>query len=347
MKNSMISIHSTTHDKVIKSSVASGMANYAYALENLFPLLNRFGEQRKIQNRKFYSRLRSDIITGCVMPPITLAFENNKLSNGESIKEIEEFVNKNIEKGYVLDGLQRLTTLNDASHDENFDSSRSIFLNVIIAKRYDLLLYRMITLNNGQKPMTARHQVEMLTGPLLQNLSLDNLSIEVLSEKETEGKRVSGAFKRADVIEAYTAYLSNNVHNQNSKIIEDRLDDIIVGRVMDSGLTNAKFSFKDILLQINRLARDQGSKDWLRQKNNLIGFTVGAKNSLDTIKELSPEDFSSCIKNFEEAFSAINRSKVNLGRFRRDLSEFYIRKIENFVAADVEDIESCFFEETM
>ena len=26
----------------------------------------------------------------------------------------------------------------------------------------DRLLYRMITLNNGQKPMTARHQIEIL-----------------------------------------------------------------------------------------------------------------------------------------------------------------------------------------
>lgn len=343
----MIEIHSTTHDKVIKSTVASGMVNYSYALENLVPLLNRFGEQRKVQSRKFYSRLRSDIITGCVMPPITLAFEYKDLADGAIAKDISEYINLNIKNGYVLDGLQRLTTLKDASGDPEFDATRPLFLNIIVAERYDLLLYRMITLNNGQKPMTARHQVEMLTGPLLQNIKLNNLRIEVLSEKDTEGKRVAGAFKKSDLIEAYTAYLSNNVHNQNSKIIENRLDEIIVGRVMDSGLTDAEFSFEDILIEVDRMSENEAAKTWLRQKNNLIGFTVGAKKSLATVRNASPEEFASCLENFEVAFTAINRSKVNVGKFRRDLSEFFMTRLAEFLFADLEDIDSRFFEETL
>lgn len=343
----MIEIHSTTHDNVIKSTVASGMVNYTYSLKNLVPLLNRFGEQRKVQNRKFYSRLRSDIVTGCVMPPITLAFEYRGLKNGAGIEEVKEYVNSNIAKGYILDGLQRLTTLADASLDEGFDGNRPLYLSIIVAERYDLLLYRMITLNNGQKPMTARHQVEMLTGPLLQNLQLRNLSIEVLSEKETEGTRVSGAFKKSDLVEAYTAYLSNNVHNQNSKIIESRLDEIIVGRVMDAELTEAKYSFEEILREIDRLSENQDSKAWLRIKNNLIGFTVGAKNSLATIQDTSPDDFAVCVRNFDLAFTAINRSKVNVGKFRRDLAEFFMTRIDEFVNADLEEIESRFIDETI
>jgi hypothetical protein len=281
------------------------------------------------------------------MPPITLAFEHKGLANGASIEDISAYVNDNIKKGYILDGLQRLTTLQDASEDDRFVATRPLFLNIIIAERYDLLLYRMITLNNGQKPMTARHQVEMLTGPLLQNLKLENFDIEIISEKDTEGKRVSGAFKKSDMVEAYTAYLSDNVHNQNSKIIESRLDDIIVGRVMDSGLTNADYSFEDILTEVDRLSGNQGSKNWLRQKNNLIGFTVGAKKSIATLRKASPEEFSVCIEKFETAFTAINRSKVNVGKFRRDLSEFFIENFEEFLSADLEDIERRFFEETV
>lgn len=281
------------------------------------------------------------------MPPITLAFVYSDLANGAKDTDVKNFVNQHIAEGYVLDGLQRLTTLQDAAADDGFSASRPIFMNIIIAERYDLLLYRMITLNNGQKPMTARHQVEMLTGPLLNNVSLKNLSIDVLSEKETEGTRVPGAFRKSDIIEAYTAYLSNSVHNQNSKIIEDRLDEIIVGRVMEAGLTDAKFTFEDILTEVDRLSEDQAVKNWLRQSNNLIGFTVGAKISVDKIREISPEEFAECLGKFETAFEAINPSKVNVGKYRRDLSSFYLAGINEFFEADVDEIESRFFDETL
>lgn len=343
----LIKIHSTTRDEVIKSTVASGEADYAYALDKLEPLLNRFGEQRKIQSRKFYERLRSDIVAGCVMPPITLAFVNTELSNGANEADVESFVNASISEGYVLDGLQRLTTLKDAAKDPVLCTTRPIYMNIIIAERYDLLLYRMITLNNGQKPMTARHQVEMLTGPLLKNVNLKNLDINVLSEKETEGTRVPGAFRKSDIVEAYTAYLSDNVHNQNAKIIENRLDEIIVGRVMEAELTDEKFTFEDILSEVDRLSENQTVKTWLRQSNNLIGFTVGAKTSVDKIRKISPETFSKCVEGFEMAFDSINPSKVNVGKYRRDLSSFYIAGIEGFLEADIDEIEGKFFDETL
>jgi len=343
----LINIHSTTRDNVIKSVVASGQTNYVYALENLVPLLNRFGEQRKVQSKKFYKRLRTDIVDGCVMPPITLAFVKPELSHGATQAEIKSYVNSRIEEGYVLDGLQRLTTLKDASSDDGFVGDRPIFMNIIIAERYDLLLYRMITLNNGQKPMTARHQVEMLTGPLLQNTNLQNLKIDILSEKETEGTRVPGAFRKSDVIEAYTAYLSNSVHNQNSKIIEERLDEIIVGRVMEAGLTDATVAFEDILIEVDRFSGDPKAKHWLRQSNNLIGFAVGAKKSQETILKITPPEFASITQKFEAAFESINRSKVNIGKFRRDLVLFYISNLKDLAKADLDEVESRFFDETL
>jgi len=73
----MIEIFSTDKDEVIRSLVATGRVKYEFALENLLPLLDRFGEQRKKQSRSFYTRLKADIITGCIMPPITLAFVND------------------------------------------------------------------------------------------------------------------------------------------------------------------------------------------------------------------------------------------------------------------------------
>lgn len=261
-----------------------------------------------------------------------------------STEEIEEYINGNIEDGYILDGMQRLNTLHEASQNEGFRETRPLHVNIIISEKYDLLLYRMITLNNGQKPMTARHQIEMLTKGAI---DLSNFGIPVVTEKETEGTKFPGAFRMSDIVEAYTAYLTNNVNNQNKRIIEAKLDEILVGRVMDSDITEARVSFADILGEVERASVTLAAKNFFRQANNLIGFTVGARSSMDAIRLLSPNDFSEQVDKFERAFDAINPSKVNVGKFRRELASFFFENIEDFRNKDVSEIEIEFFEKTM
>lgn len=224
----MITALHLSDDKVIKSAFVTGVADYNFALEHIYPLLDRFGEQRKAQNKKFYERLRADIVTGCVMPPITLAFVDAANSHATEVELIESFINDNISEGYILDGMQRMLTLRDASALAGFSGDRPLYVNVIVAERYDLLLYRMITLNNGQKPMTARHQIEMLTKGAI---DISNVDFPIVREKQTEGKKITNAFRMSDIAEAYTAYLSDSLHNQNTKIIESKLDEILVGNV--------------------------------------------------------------------------------------------------------------------
>ncbi|NIY80367.1 hypothetical protein HCZ23_12920 [Celeribacter sp. HF31] len=340
----MIQVFSTDQDNVISSVVAIGKANYEFALERLHPLLNRFGEQRKLQSKSFYSRLKADIVSGCIMPPITLAFVSEDSSHNLTADDAQTFINNHIDDGYILDGMQRLNTLQDASKEDGFDPLRPIHINIIIAKKYDLLLYRMITLNNGQKPMTARHQIEMLTRGAI---DLSNVDLPIVTEKETEEAKVIGAFKKSDIVEAYTAYLTDNVNNQNKKIIETKLNEILVGRVMETNLSDQDVSFSEILAEVGRLVVEPGTKTWLRLGNNLIGFTVGAKKSIEVLRNITPVAFAEVVKRFDQAFDAINPSKVNVGKVRRELSAFYIGQLGEFVDASVEDIETAFFEKTM
>ncbi len=340
----MIEALHISHDAVIKSAFISAATTFDYALENIVPLLDRFGEQRKAQNKKFYDRLRNDIVAGCVMPPITLAFVNSELSSATDTAILNEYVNNNIDDGYILDGMQRMITLKDASDMKGYVGNRTLYVNVIIAERYDLLLYRMITLNNGQKPMTARHQIEMLTKGAV---DLSETDLEVVSEKQTEGTKIRNAFRMSDIAEAYTAYLSDSLHNQNTKIIESKLDEILVGKVMDSDITNEQYSFSEILGEVWRLQTLDGNRDWLRQLNNIIGFTIGAKRSLADIRSMSPEDFKNTINTFELSFDAINTSKVNVGKYRRELTKLYIEKISELATFDQSQLEELFFNETM
>lgn len=278
------------------------------------------------------------------MPPITLAFINEELSNSTDRAAISSYVNNNIGDGYILDGMQRLTTLFSASGKEGFDDRRPLYVNVIVAERYDLLLYRMITLNNGQKPMTARHQIEMLTKGLIDT---DSLNISILSEKETEQNKVSGAFKRADISAAYTAFLTNSVNNDNSRIIESKLDEILVGKVMESNLADSNVTFSRILRIVDKFSTNPNARDWLRLGNNLIGFSVGARSSMAHLEELTAGEFGAAVTVFDKAFGSIDVSKINVGKIRRELARMFIAKINEFFDADLDTVVEAFFEETM
>ncbi|WP_330110592.1 hypothetical protein [Methylophaga thalassica] len=338
-----IKVFDVESDGVIESIVANARADYGYAVENLYPLIGRFDAQRKEQDKKFYQRLERDLVDGCIMPPLTIAFVDDEFSKKIENMDIQTFVNQNISKGYVLDGIQRLNTLNRAKEHDDFDPKRPIYLNIIVAPTEDKLLYRMITLNNGQKPMTPRHQIEILTRELF---DFSDYEIDIQTEKERASNPIKGAFSLGDISKAYLAFLTDEVNNENNKIIGEKMDQIIVGRIMEKKPMSSDLDFKQVLKIIERLVDNDDVKKWLKVSNNLIGFCVGVKSSHKYISEKNTEDFERDISLFEEAFEAINPSKVNVGRYRRQLSQFFIRNLSEFSELDELSLVERFMEYT-
>jgi hypothetical protein len=259
-----VTIFDKANDGVIDSVVATGKTSYQYAIDNLFPLTDRFSAQRKTQDKKFYARLERDILDHCLMPAITIAFVNPNFQNGTET-QITQYILDNIDSGYVLDGIQRLNTLKRASENERFDGEQSLYINVIISPSEDKLLYRMITLNNGQKPMTPRHQIEILTQELF---DFSEVNISVQTEKERAENIVKGSFDLGDLSKAYLAFLTGTVNNDNNKIIGEKMDQIIVGRIMDKQPTDDNIDFKKVIKEIDRLCVNDSIKKWLKVGNN-------------------------------------------------------------------------------
>ncbi|MDD2271117.1 MAG: hypothetical protein PHP95_04200 [Desulfuromonadaceae bacterium] len=329
-----IKVHSIGYDDVIKSTVLTGETTYRYALESIYPLINRFSAQRKLQNQSFYDRLRKDILKGCLMPPITLALVDVGNPTTIDLKEASRYSNDNISKGYVLDGMQRLNTLFSIKDEQDFPYEKSLYLSIIISSNKDMLLYRMITLNNGQRPMTPRHQIEVLTEELFDFESLD---IEIQSEKERGEKVKRGSFNLSDISKGYLAFFSDSVHNENNKIISEKMDEIIVGKIMNAAVVEDGLQFQQVLELIDKFSTSEVGKSWLMTQNNLIGFCVGVKKSFDFLGELTATDFGVYANKFEDAFKGINAAKVNLGKYRRELSKKYIENLSDF--KDFDDIE--------
>lgn len=174
-------------------------------------------QRNKVQKKgSVYSLLKGDIVAGCVIPPIVLA---STLSSSHSDVVNDEITDKDLSLilgGYsdlkILDGLQRTLTLieaYDANKDyfDGLDDPYLIRVEIYLAIDEAGILYRMLTLNTGQTPMTLRHQLEILYSKYLED-GIDGL--DILKDVDNKPVKSVYAYKFSDLIDGYTSYLEMN-----------------------------------------------------------------------------------------------------------------------------------------
>lgn len=331
-------ILTTSIDAVINSIFLLGETNFEYASENLVPLIGNLPIQRELQNPKFYDRLAEDMSKGCIIPPITIAIidEINELKT-KNKEDLQEYVIENINSFFILDGMQRLNTLDRVvKSGKSYDTKNPLYVNILICPSMDHLLYRMITLNNGQKPMTARHQIEVIASNLY---DFDNIGIPNQTEKRKPGeKRKRGAFKKADLIKAYLAFLSESINIDNEKIIQEKMDELIATKILSIDILETSLEFDDVINKIEQLISTPEGKEWFLNQNNIIGFCAGIKKSNEKIFETTTEEFKKAIANFESAFNSLSVSKIKLGVARRKASSLFTEKYESMSKMDATEI---------
>lgn len=321
-----IQLYSIDDDEVIKSKFLTGKTTYDFAINKLYPLINKLDIQRSLQNPTFYKRLREDLLNGCIIPPITLAFVEDQNQVPNDIEDAEKFINGKIDNAFILDGIQRINAIFQTYQqpdlvNKTLDLNHPLFLNIVICKSMDNLLYRMITLNNGQKPMTANHQIEILLNNIYQ---FDDLNITIVSEKEKKGKKIQNSFDKANIIKSYLAFLSDSLAIDNRKIIEEKMDELIAMNILKSNITKNDLEFSRVMDLINELSGSLKVKKWFDNTNNIIGFSVGIKKSFHELSKETAQDFENSIEHFEEAFRDLNFSAIKLSRERRNLCKHFI-----------------------
>jgi len=261
------------------------------------------------------------------MPPLTIAFISDLNKIPTTRKDIEKYLANNIKEAFILDGIQRLNTLNRTNQNSltndslpNLDLKRPIFLNILICESMDNLLYRMITLNNGQKPMSASHQIEILASHVY---NFDELGITIQTEKDKGKKRIVGSFNKSDFIKAYLAFLSNSISIDNNKVIEEKLDELLANRILDSSITEDGLEFSKVVGIISKHSKNKYIKKWFENGNNLIGFSVGIKKSFEQVNKVRTELFEENLRVLDKSISSLNLSTIKLSRERRRISKFY------------------------
>lgn len=215
---------------------------------------NEYQRNRVRSSSSIYSLLRNDLKKLCTIPTIVLAL---KAEDIEPEGERDIFINFN-DNLMILDGLQRTYSLMDVYNEleqedlvqlEHFKNHK-IRVEVYKGISRTGILYRMLTLNTGQTPMTKRHEIEILYSDY-QSLDFgDDIHLNT---------------------ETLTANSSKSIGTYNFNFAIEGLCSLIEGD--ESQLTK-----KDLLVtvqQLEKVCQNDYQKDLFRQF--LITYTVFAK----------------------------------------------------------------------
>ncbi len=175
---------------------------------------NDLQRKRVKTSQTVYSLLKSDLLEGCVIPPLVLAVisDDSSLKSMES-DELQAYINANREQVLILDGLQRTHTLIAAEVDALEQKVQDTFYNYKLRLEVYVninkfgVLYRMLTLNTGQTPMSARHQMEMLYSDML-NTEINGVKLITEVEGAAYADRKEFVFK--NTIDGFNSYMNRN-----------------------------------------------------------------------------------------------------------------------------------------
>ena len=174
---------------------------------------NPYQRKRVATSKTVYSLLRKDLEQGCVIPPIVLALANSKVNQGTLDESTAaQLVRENVSDLLILDGLQRTHTLIEAagSLDPRISGAvkkSKLRVEIYIGLNRIGILYRMLTLNTGQTPMSLRQQIEML---YLDYLDTDVAGVKFVREVDEQHATSFGELNFRETIEGFNSYLDRN-----------------------------------------------------------------------------------------------------------------------------------------
>lgn len=280
-----------------------------------------------VKGFKPYERLRGDLAKGGQIPAPTLAAKADTLPTPSSTRDstfveaLKELSPRNV---YIIDGLQRTNAIQQVYRslegvERDHFSERIMRVEFWPDITLPALTYRMILLNAGQKPMSLRHQIEVVSGALWDAL-LVRLSpkLHVYRERDESRRSGPGQYQFSVLATAYQAFIQKTPHVElRNEVIEEltKIDALesygrTVGTLAQTGEkdpTESFIDYVDFLIELDRLL-------WLvyqdtRQDDN--GDTIPSARHLltrDTMHLSLAAAYAWCLENKPEALkSAKNR----------------------------------------
>jgi hypothetical protein len=313
---------------------------------------NQLQRRRVKSSNTVYSLLKRDLELGCVIPPIVLALTKN-FTQSDHVDDdaILNLLNDNVDQLIILDGLQRTYTIRDlisefkgnnlqlfTEQSEGIDpTERTIRLEIYIGLNKLGILYRMLTLNTGQTPMSIRHQIEIIYNDYFGGIE----NITFVREVDDFSPLGRNQYKFRDVIEGFTSYLQRDYLTTERSDLLDNISSL--EKLSSEDQTNDLF--KEFVLTYNyfadKLEYIAGGWDFendtsidviafqpfaknvtelCRKSQVLTGFGAALGKLLDFHSITSINDLRSSIDNLrmENVSEAMDRMMEILETIRRD-----------------------------
>lgn len=254
---------------------------------------NEFQRARVKRSSSVYQLLRQDLETGCLMPPIVLAIRSEALQNilnprsATQDQIVDMFKADNL---IILDGLQRTYTLIDLVEELKKRDPQALDKFYRQPLRVEMylglnkigVLYRMLTLNTGQTPMSTRHQIEILYSDYLNK---EIKGIRLYTEKDRKRVQKIGDYQFRDAVEGFNSYLDRDeLGITRTELLENvqNLEKLAKEKSENDLFVDYLFSYTSLAEKIDEL-----SKHWqinFDEYKAIIGKDADApfaKNSLD------------------------------------------------------------------
>jgi len=332
-----------------------------YAKTSIDDYLNLVGDnfddfeiQRRREKHNAYKRMKEDIIAGALLPPITLAIKPEfvaniiRLQGRKNPDALENAVSKP-GRVNILDGLQRTYILKDLKREgHHFKDGQELLLEFWLEKDIKHLIYRLIVLNAGQKPMSLRHQVELLFATIKEKLESDISDLEIFAEKEGSRRNKPGKFAFVKLVSAYQCYLTRSPEINKDNFIAQQLSESSVLDADEITLENQFISFTNYMrtyVELDKLVYKvyngtttvhHNRANWLADDNVICSFFAAISDFGTNEKRLERIDKSLIalkillerskkgsdplgLKNYEDIRDGLNPKKQNIGYSTRKL----------------------------
>lgn len=360
------------YDNRINNFMVSARADYEWYLEKTQGSEENLAIQRDIiKGSKPYKNLRADLKIGCILPTIVLAVRNIDASVTNNYSENDGFItasrddldtlqnaitNTTPANVDIVDGLQRTNALRQTLMELN-DEERPIFLQrslrleIWINIAFFPLAYRMLLLNAGQRPMSMKHQIDILSGGLAEDLQ-DLPGIEIIRLKDHKRRVRPGQFHLSTLAQAFQAWMqrSPNVDRTNlvveTMVVDEALESLGIDLTDNDGNQRDGFrQFVDWLLQLDRaLGEDQNR--FFGNDTVVLGFAaaIGFAHKNETLQDRLPSAMTKMIDSanadqenplgvitFDQIRRSVDTKRSNVGEATRGL---VFRAVREYIMQD-------------
>ncbi len=356
------------YDHRVSCYALNAKADYEWYLEKTTGAEHNLEIQRSIiSGRKTYETLRADLKRGCILPPIVLAAQQVALPNAqkenpkEVFTEISDAEKESLQgtlSGHnanfiqIIDGLQRTnairSVLSELGEEERKTFlQRPIRLEIWLNIQFFALAYRMLLLNAGQKPMSMKHQIEILADSMrVEFQAIPNL--EIIRGIEKRRRTQPGQFQLATLSSAFQAWLQKQANiDLKSAVTEQLLADEAV-ETLGAGLNPANHptggdfaNFVEWLVRLD-VALGEPNKKFLGAETTVMAFSAALAEMLsnENLQERANEAMAKLVKDaesgdpsevlglelFEDLRAAIDPKKENVGEGTRNLVQRAIKE---------------------